>query len=70
MKIRLIGLVVAILLARGAGAQSPSRPPAAKTPVVAYRIAQAKSADTFTLDARKIIRGEEEERVPADNAFP
>ncbi len=81
MRIRLTGLAVASLLACGAGAQSPSRQPAAMTPVgvwrgtsvclvrpsacndeiVVYRIAQAKAADSLTLDARKIIRGEEEE---------
>jgi hypothetical protein len=79
--IRLTGLAVASLLARGAGAQSPSQQPAAISPVglwrgtsvclvrpsacndeiVVYRIAHTKAADTLTMDARKIVRGEEQE---------
>lgn len=81
MRILLIGLAVASLLARGAGAQSPPQQPAAMTPVgvwrgtsvclvrpstcndeiVVYRIAQTKAADSLTMDARKIVRGEEQE---------
>lgn len=81
MRIRLTGLVVASLLARGAGAQSPSQQPAAKTPVgtwrgtsvclvrpsacndevVVYRIAHMNGADSLTMDARKMVRGEEQE---------
>jgi hypothetical protein len=81
MRIRLTGLVVASLLARSAGAQSPSQPSAAATPVgvwrgtsvclvrpsacndevVVYRIAQMTAADSVTIDARKIVRGEEQE---------
>jgi hypothetical protein len=79
--IRLTGLAIASLLARGAGAQSPSRQPAATTPVgtwrgtsvclvrpsacndeiVVYRIAPTKAADSLTMDARKIVRGEEQD---------
>ena len=74
-------LAIASLLARSAGAQSPSQQPAAMNPVgiwrgtsvclvrpsacndeiVVYRIAQTKAADSLTLDARKIVRGEEQE---------
>ena len=81
MRIRLTGLAVASLLARGAGAQSPPQQPVAMTPVgiwrgtsvclvrpsacndeiVVYRIARAKAADSLTVDARKIVRGEEQE---------
>ena len=81
MRIRLAGLAVASLLARGAGAQSPSQQPKAMTPVgiwrgtsvclvrpsacndeiVVYRIAQTKAADSLTVDARKIVGGEEQE---------
>jgi hypothetical protein len=81
MSIRLTGLVVASLLARGAGAQSRSQQPAAMSPmgtwrgtsvclvrpsacndeIVVYRIAPTKAADSLTLDARKIVRGEEQE---------
>lgn len=81
MRIRLTGLVVAGLLARGAAGQSPSRQSAATNPVgvwrgtsvclvhpsacndevVVYRIAQTKAADSLTMDARKIVRGEEQE---------
>jgi len=69
------------MLARGAGAQSPSPQPALATPVgtwrgtsvclvrpsacndeiVVYRIARTNAADSLTVDARKIVRGEEEE---------
>ena len=81
MRTRLTGLSVASLLARGAGAQLPSRQPSATTPVgtwrgtsvclvrpsscndeiVVYRIAKTKAADSVTVDARKIVRGEEQE---------
>ena len=81
MRIRLAGLAVASLLARGAGGQSPSQQPAAMTPVgtwrgtsvclvrpsgcndevVVYRIAHMKAADSLTMDARKVVRGEEQE---------
>ena len=81
MRIRLTTLAVASLLARGAGAQSPSQHPTAMTPVgnwrgtsvclvrpsacndeiVVYRIAHTKAADSLTMDARKIVRGEEQE---------
>jgi len=74
-------LAVASLLARGVGAQSPSRQPVATTPVgtcrgtsvclvrpsscndeiVVYRIAKTNAADSLTMDARKIVRGEEQE---------
>ena len=80
-RIRLAGLAVASLLARGAGAQPPAQPPAAMSPVgiwrgtsvclvrpsacndeiVVYRIARAKASDSLTVDARKIVRGEEQE---------
>ena len=79
--ILLAGLAVASLLARTAGAQSPSQQPAAMTPVgvwrgtsvclvrpsacndeiVVYRIAQTNAADSLRVDARKIVRGEEQE---------
>src|SRR5215218_5369627 len=81
MRIRLTGLAVASMLARGVGAQSPSPQPALATPVgtwrgtsvclvrpsacndeiVVYRIARTNAADSLTVDARKIVRGEEEE---------
>ncbi len=81
MRIRLTGLAIVSLLARGAGAQSPSPQPATMTPVgiwrgtsvclvrpsachdeiVVYRIAQTNAADSLRLDARKIVRGEEQE---------
>jgi hypothetical protein len=80
-KVRLVGLIAATLLARGAGAQSPPQRPAATSPVgtwrgtsvclvrpsachdeiVVYRLTPAKAADGLTMDARKIVRGEEEE---------
>lgn len=80
MRIRFTGLALASLLARGAGAQSPSQQPAPTTPVgtwrgtsvclvrpsachdeiVVYRIARARAADSLTMDARKIVRGEEQ----------
>ncbi len=79
--IRVTGLAIAILLARGAFAQSPAQQPAAASAVgtwrgtslclvrpspcndeiVVYRIAPTKAADSLTIDARKIVRGEEEE---------
>ena len=80
MRIRLTGLAMASLLARGAGAQSPSqqpavipvgtwrgtsvclvRPSACNDEIVVYRIAHTNAADSLTLDARKIVRGEEQE---------
>lgn len=80
-KVRLVGLVVATLLARGVGAQSSPPHPAATSPVgtwrgtsvclvrpsachdeiVVYRITPTNAADSLTMDARKIVRGEEEE---------
>ena len=81
MRIRLTGLGIVSLLARGAGAQSSSPQPATMTPVgiwrgtsvclvrpsachdeiVVYRIAHTNAADSLTVDARKIVRGEEQE---------
>ena len=81
MRIRLTGLAVVSLLARGVGAQSSSQQPAAMTPVgiwrgtsvclvrrsacndeiVVYRIARTNAADSLRVDARKIVRGEEQE---------
>jgi hypothetical protein len=81
MRIRLTGLVVVSMLARGVGAQSPSPQAAVVTPVgtwrgtsvclvrpsacndetVVYRIAHTNAADSLTVDARKIVRGEEQE---------
>ena len=81
MRIRLTGLAVASLLARGSGAQSAPQQREAMTPVgiwrgtsvclvrasachdeiVVYRIARTKAADVLTMDARKIVRGEEQE---------
>lgn len=75
-----LALIVASLLARGVGAQSPAQQPKAATPVgtwrgtsvclvrpsachdeiVVYRIART-NADSVTVDARKIVRGEEQE---------
>ena len=80
-RIRLAGLAAAILLARGAGAQSPPQQPAAAAlvgtwrgtsvclvrpsacndEIVVYRIAHTNVADSLTMDARKIVRGEEQE---------
>jgi hypothetical protein len=37
------------------------RPSACSDEVVVYRIARATGADSLTLDARKIVRGEEQE---------
>ena len=37
------------------------RPSACNDEIVVYRIAQTKAADSVTLDARKIVRGEEQE---------
>jgi hypothetical protein len=81
LRIRLTGLAIASLLARGAGAQSAPQQAATMTPVgvwrgtsvclvrpsacndeiVVYRITHTKAADSLTLDARKIVRGEEQE---------
>ena len=80
-RLRLTGLVLASLLARGVGAQSTSPQPVVTTPVgtwrgtsvclvrpsachdeiVVYRIAHTNAADSLTVDARKIVRGEEQE---------
>ena len=80
LRIRIVGLAVACLLTRAAGAQS-SPPSAAVTPVgtwrgtsvclvrpsscndevVVYRIAPMAGTDSLRVDARKIVRGEEEE---------
>jgi hypothetical protein len=75
-----LGLAAACLLARGAGAQSPSqrpattpvgtwrgtslclvRPSACHDEIVVYRITHMKAVDSMTMDARKVVRGEEEE---------
>jgi len=81
MKNHLTRVVLAALLASGAGAQSPSQPPKTISPVgvwrgtsvclvkpsscndevVVYRITQMKAADSVAIDARKIVRGEEQE---------
>lgn len=37
------------------------RPSACHDEIVVYRITPAKAADSLTMDARKIVRGEEEE---------
>ncbi|HKW09118.1 MAG TPA: hypothetical protein VJO33_01995 [Gemmatimonadaceae bacterium] len=37
------------------------RPSPCNDEIVVYRIARAKAADTLTIDARKIVRGEEQE---------
>lgn len=37
------------------------RPSACKDEIVVYRIAHTKAPDSLTVDARKIVRGEEEE---------
>ena len=37
------------------------RPSACHDEIVVYRIARTKAADSLTLDARKIVRGEEQE---------
>jgi hypothetical protein len=78
MTIRLAGLALASVLARGANAQSPSHPPvtpvgvwrgtsvcvvrpsACNDEIVVYRIARMKTADSLTIDARRIVRGEEQ----------
>ena len=52
----------------------PVRPSACNDEVVVYRIARTNAADTLTMDARKIVRGEEQEmgvltcRVTSPNA--
>jgi hypothetical protein len=79
MTIRLAGLALASVLARGANAQSLSQPPvtpvgvwrgtsvcvvrpsACNDEIVVYRIVQMKAVDSLTVDARKIVRGEEQE---------
>jgi hypothetical protein len=42
-------------------AESITRPSACNDEIVVYRITQMKAADSVTLDARKIVRGAEEE---------
>ena len=37
------------------------RPSSCNDEVVVYRIAQAKAADSLTMDARKVVRGDEQE---------
>lgn len=81
LRIRLAGLAVASLLARGIAAQSAPQQSAVTTPVgtwrgtsvclvrpsachdeiVVYRIVHSNAADSLTVDARKIVRGEEQE---------
>jgi hypothetical protein len=81
MRIQLVGLALASLLASDASAQSPPQRPASVTPVgtwrgtsvclvrpsacndeiVVYRITQMKATDSLAIDARKIVRGEEQE---------
>lgn len=77
MRIRLVGLALASLLAHTASAQSPTamtpvgtwrgasvclvRPSACNDEVVVYRITPMKAADSVAIDARKIVRGEEQE---------
>ena len=74
---RLIALALASLLARGATAQSASqatpigtwrgtslclvRPSPCNDEVTVYRITPMKTADSVSLDARKIVGGEEQE---------
>lgn len=73
------GLLIASMLAAGAGAQSPPQhaainpagewrgtsmclvhPSACHDEVVVYRITHAKAADSLSIDARKIVSGEEQ----------
>ena len=80
MRIQLISVAVASLLALGASPQStfqqPAvtpvgiwrgtsvclvRPSACNDEIVVYRITQMKPTDSLSLDARKIVRGEEQE---------
>lgn len=77
MRIRLSGFALASVLARGATAQPPARKTpvgvwrgtsvclvrasACKDEVVVYRIAPTTSRDSLLVDARKIVRGEEQE---------
>ena len=76
MRRQLVGVAVVSLLARGASAQSPSqqavgvwrgtsvcqvRPSPCNDEVVVYRITQIKAPDSLAIDARKIVRGEEQE---------
>lgn len=74
MRIHLTALAVASLLARGASAQAPApvgtwrgtsvclvRPSSCNDEIVVYRITQTKRADSLSMDARKIVRGEEQE---------
>ena len=80
MRIQLIGIAVATLIARDASAQSGLQHPPAiavgtwrgtsvclvhpspcNNEVVVYRITRMKAADSLSLDARKIVRGEEQE---------
>ena len=76
MRRQLVGVAVVSLLARGTRAQSPSqqavgvwrgtsvcqvRPSPCNDEVVVYRITQIKAPDSLAIDARKIVRGEEQE---------
>ena len=69
-----LGIAVALLIARGASAQSPNplgtwrgtstclvRPSACNDEVVVYRITRMRTADSLSIDARKIVRGEEQD---------
>lgn len=80
MRSQLTGIAIAILIARGANAQSPSRQQTGATPIgvwrgtsaclvrpsacndeiVVYRVTPT-TADSVAVDARKIVRGEEQE---------
>jgi hypothetical protein len=77
LRIRLAGIALTCVLARVASAQSQARvtpvgvwrgtsvclvrPSACKDEVVVYRITQMKAADSLSIDARKIVNGEEQE---------
>jgi hypothetical protein len=77
LRIYLIVIVVAGAIASTAVAQSPTalspvgvwrgtsvclvHPSACNEEIVVYRIAPMKSADSLTIDARKIVRGDEQE---------
>jgi hypothetical protein len=77
MKISFAAIVLASGIARSASAQSPTtrspvgvwrgtslclvRPSACNDEIVVYRITPMKTADSLAIDARKIVRGEEQE---------
>jgi hypothetical protein len=77
MRIHVAGVALACALARTAIAQSPApmspvgtwrgtsaclvRPSACNDETVVYRITPMKAADSLSVDARKIVRGEEQE---------